>query len=86
MEKLVFATAGELAAAIRQGDVSATDFDWSALTLHRVTGPSDPEFDPAYRYLRAEFGPRGEMEPAQKHGMSHRADAFRQLVAACFAP
>jgi XTP/dITP diphosphohydrolase len=25
-----------------------------------------------------------EMEPAEKHAMSHRADAFRQLVAACF--
>ena len=27
----------------------------------------------------------GEMEPAQKHAISHRADAFRKLVAACFA-
>jgi XTP/dITP diphosphohydrolase len=27
----------------------------------------------------------GEMEPAAKHAMSHRADAFRQLVAGCFA-
>ena len=26
-----------------------------------------------------------EMEPAAKHAISHRADAFRQLVAACFA-
>jgi XTP/dITP diphosphohydrolase len=26
----------------------------------------------------------GEMEPERKHTMSHRADAFRQLVAACF--
>jgi len=25
-----------------------------------------------------------EMEPAKKHDMSHRADAFKQLVAACF--
>lgn len=25
-----------------------------------------------------------EMEPARKHEMSHRADAFRKLVAACF--
>ena len=25
-----------------------------------------------------------EMEPAEKHAISHRADAFRQLVAACF--
>jgi XTP/dITP diphosphohydrolase len=27
----------------------------------------------------------GEMNPAKKHDMSHRADAFRQLVAACFS-
>lgn len=27
----------------------------------------------------------GEMEAAAKHAISHRADAFRQLVAACFA-
>ncbi len=26
----------------------------------------------------------GEMQPAAKHAISHRADAFRQLVAACF--
>ena len=26
----------------------------------------------------------GEMEPDAKHAISHRADAFRQLVAACF--
>ena len=28
----------------------------------------------------------GEMDPAAKHAISHRADAFRQLVTACFAP
>ncbi len=27
----------------------------------------------------------GEMDPAAKHAISHRARAFRQLVAACFA-
>ena len=26
----------------------------------------------------------GEMDPAKKHSMSHRADAFQKLVAACF--
>jgi XTP/dITP diphosphohydrolase len=26
----------------------------------------------------------GEMDPEAKHAMSHRADAFRQLIAACF--
>ncbi len=28
----------------------------------------------------------GEMEPERKHAMSHRADAFAKLIAACFAP
>ncbi len=28
----------------------------------------------------------GEMEPAAKHAIGHRAAAFKQLVAACFAP
>ena len=27
----------------------------------------------------------GEMDPAAKHAISHRADAFRKLTAACFA-
>ncbi len=27
----------------------------------------------------------GELDPAYKHSISHRADAFRKLVAACFA-
>jgi XTP/dITP diphosphohydrolase len=26
----------------------------------------------------------GEMDPEQKHAMSHRADAFKRLIAACF--
>jgi XTP/dITP diphosphohydrolase len=26
----------------------------------------------------------GEMDPAEKHRISHRADAFRKLVDACF--
>ncbi|HMA50202.1 MAG TPA: RdgB/HAM1 family non-canonical purine NTP pyrophosphatase [Magnetospirillaceae bacterium] len=28
----------------------------------------------------------GEMDPGRKHEISHRADAFRQLVARCFEP
>jgi XTP/dITP diphosphohydrolase len=27
----------------------------------------------------------GEMDPQEKHAISHRADAFRQLLAACFS-
>jgi XTP/dITP diphosphohydrolase len=41
----------------------------------------DPAFVPEGHQLTF-----GEMEPAKKHQMSHRADAFRKLVAACFAP
>ncbi len=28
----------------------------------------------------------GEMDPSEKHAISHRADAFRKLVNACFQP
>jgi XTP/dITP diphosphohydrolase len=28
----------------------------------------------------------GQMDPAAKHAMSHRADAFSQLISRCFAP
>jgi XTP/dITP diphosphohydrolase len=41
----------------------------------------DPIFVPAGG--RETFG---EMDPAAKHAMSHRARAFGKLVAACFAP
>lgn len=40
----------------------------------------DPIFRPAERVLTF-----GEMDPEAKHAISHRADAFRQLIAACFA-
>lgn len=40
----------------------------------------DPMFVPSGRSLTF-----GEMDQAEKHEISHRADAFRQLVAACFA-
>lgn len=39
----------------------------------------DPVFVPAGCHTTF-----GEMEPDDKHAISHRADAFRQLVAACF--
>jgi len=41
-------------------------------------------FDPVF-LPNGETETFGEMDPAKKHGMSHRADAFRKLVAACFA-
>ncbi|MDZ4738168.1 MAG: RdgB/HAM1 family non-canonical purine NTP pyrophosphatase [Rhodospirillaceae bacterium] len=39
----------------------------------------DPVFQPAGFDITF-----SEMDPMRKHAMSHRADAFRQLVAACF--
>lgn len=42
-------------------------------------------YDPIFR-AEGENLTFGEMEPAAKHAISHRADAFRQLVRACFAP
>ncbi|MEX2199889.1 MAG: RdgB/HAM1 family non-canonical purine NTP pyrophosphatase [Dongiaceae bacterium] len=39
----------------------------------------DPIFQPAGFDITF-----GEMDPERKHAMSHRADAFQQLVAACF--
>jgi len=39
----------------------------------------DPIFMPAGRDITF-----GEMDPEEKHAMSHRAHAFKQLVAACF--
>jgi XTP/dITP diphosphohydrolase len=41
----------------------------------------DPIFLPAGRDLTF-----GEMDQSEKHRISHRAAAFRQLVAACFSP
>jgi len=41
----------------------------------------DPIFQPDGEHLTC-----GEMEPAAKHAISHRARAFHQLVAACFEP
>ncbi|MDH5749094.1 MAG: RdgB/HAM1 family non-canonical purine NTP pyrophosphatase [Rhodospirillales bacterium] len=40
----------------------------------------DPFFIPAGHVITF-----GEMDPAGKHAISHRADAFRKLVAACFS-
>lgn len=41
-------------------------------------------FDPVF-LPDGEVETFGEMDPAKKHAMSHRADAFRKLVDGCFA-
>lgn len=40
-------------------------------------------FDPMFQPV-GEAETFGEMDPARKHAMSHRADAFTKLVAGCF--
>ncbi|WP_308911010.1 RdgB/HAM1 family non-canonical purine NTP pyrophosphatase [Pseudokordiimonas caeni] len=40
-------------------------------------------YDPIF-VAKGESRTFAEMDPAEKHAMSHRADAFRQLIAACF--
>ena len=44
------------------GDRALGDRDWSALRVHHVRGPADPDFALGYERLWAEFGARGEME------------------------
>jgi XTP/dITP diphosphohydrolase len=41
-------------------------------------------YDPMFQPL-GDTRTFGEIEPEEKHRISHRADAFRKLVAACFA-
>jgi XTP/dITP diphosphohydrolase len=40
-------------------------------------------YDPMFQAV-GQTATFGEMDPAAKHAISHRADAFHQLVAACF--
>lgn len=40
-------------------------------------------YDPIFQALGRDIT-FGEMDPDEKHAISHRADAFRKLVAACF--
>ena len=42
-------------------------------------------YDPMFR-PEGDTRTFGEIDPEEKHRISHRADAFRKLVAACFAP
>ena len=46
-------------------------------------GPHGFGYDPVFRPEGYDIT-FGEMDPDRKHEMSHRADAFRQLVARCF--
>jgi len=49
-----------------------------------VRGKNGFGYDPIFLPLGGDMT-FGEMQPDAKHAISHRADAFEQLVAACFA-
>ncbi len=63
------------------------DFLFRGEVAGRVTWPMRGDlgfgFDPIF-LPDGESQTFGEMNPARKHQMSHRADAFRKFVAACF--
>ena len=48
-----------------------------------IRGEGGFGFDPMF-LPEGEQETFGEMDPAHKHAMSHRADAFAKLVAGCF--
>ena len=47
---------------LTEADQISADFDWSQLLCDRVMDENDAAFDAGYRFLHAEFDPRGEME------------------------
>jgi XTP/dITP diphosphohydrolase len=51
--------------------------------IHQKRGTRGFGYDPLFRPLGYE-ATFGEMDPAHKQEISHRAEAFRQLMAACF--
>ena len=63
--------------ALFEGKVSG-DLVWP------IRGTNGFGFDPMFRPTGHDIT-FGEMEPARKHAMSHRSDAFAKMVAACFA-
>ncbi|HUI17915.1 MAG TPA: RdgB/HAM1 family non-canonical purine NTP pyrophosphatase [Alphaproteobacteria bacterium] len=77
--------------------VSALSLAWPDGHVESFEGRADGElsfpprgekgfgYDPVFRPTGYQVS-YGEMEPAAKHAISHRADAFRKLIAACFAP
>ena len=94
MEKVERALAGK--ADRRAHFVCALSLAWPDGHLESFEGRADGElvwpprgtrgfgYDPIF-LPEGEGATFGEMEPARKHAMSHRADAFAKLVAACFA-
>lgn len=70
-----------LALAWPDGHVEAFEGRVDGTIVWPPRGKKGFGYDPVFQPLGHDIT-FGEMEPAAKHGMSHRADAFRQLVAA----
>jgi hypothetical protein len=51
-----------LADDLAPGDRGVAERDWSDVSVRRILGPDDPDFELAYEHLWGEFGERGEME------------------------
>jgi len=52
--------------------------------IHEKRGNRGFGYDPIFKPVGYDIT-FGEMDPAEKHEVSHRAESFRQLMAACFA-
>ena len=76
-----------LALAWPDGHIEAAEGRVEGTLVFPPRGARGFGYDPIFVPLRN--GPSGatfgEMEPAEKHAISHRADAFRQLLARVFA-
>lgn len=74
-----------LALAWPDGRVEAFRGEAHGLLIWPPRGNKGFGYDPMFQPL-GETRTFGEIEPEEKHRISHRADAFRKLVAACFEP
>ena len=72
-----------LALAWPDGHVEAFEGRVDGMIVWPPRGDKGFGYDPIFQPLGHDIS-FGEMDPAAKHAMSHRADAFRQLVAASF--
>jgi XTP/dITP diphosphohydrolase len=74
-----------LALAWPDGRVEAFRGEAHGLLIWPPRGNKGFGYDPMFQPL-GDTRTFGEIEPEEKHRISHRADAFRKLVAACFEP
>ena len=73
-----------LALAWPDGHVETFEARWPGALVWPPRGDNGFGYDPMF-VPRGESETCGEMDPDRKHALSHRAQAFAQLVEACFA-